>query len=60
MSVARYAVFGHPIAHSQSPRIQAAFAKAQGIEIDYRAIDATPQDFAAALDAFAAREPVVS
>jgi len=54
MSVARYAVFGHPIAHSQSPRIQAAFAKAQGIEIDYRAIDATPQDFAAALDTFAA------
>jgi len=54
MSAARYAVFGQPIAHSQSPRIQAAFGRAQGIEIDYRAIEAAPQDFAAALEAFAA------
>ncbi len=54
MSAARYAVFGQPIAHSQSPRIHAAFAKAQGIALDYRAIEASPQDFAAALEAFAA------
>ena len=54
MSAARYAVFGQPIAHSQSPRIHAAFARAQGIALDYRAIDASPQDFAAALEAFAA------
>ncbi len=54
MSAARYAVFGQPIAHSQSPRIQAAFGRAEGIEIDYRAIEASPQEFAAALEAFAA------
>ncbi len=54
MSAARYAVFGQPIAHSQSPRIHAAFAKAQGIALDYRAIEASSQDFAAALEAFAA------
>jgi shikimate dehydrogenase len=45
-----YAVFGHPVAHSLSPRIHAAFAKQAGIEMDYIAIDA--EDFAAALSAF--------
>ncbi len=54
MSVARYAVFGQPIAHSQSPRIHAAFGKAQGIALDYRAIEASPQAFADALEQFAA------
>ena len=54
MSAARYAVFGQPIAHSQSPHIHAAFARAQGIALDYRAIEASPQEFAAALEAFAA------
>jgi shikimate dehydrogenase len=54
MTVDRYAVFGQPIAHSQSPRIQTAFGKAEGIEIDYRRIEAAPEAFAAALEAFAA------
>ncbi|MCW4454402.1 shikimate dehydrogenase [Flavobacterium sp. MXW15] len=54
MSAARYAVFGQPIAHSQSPWIHAAFGRAQGIALDYRAIEASPQGFAAALEAFAA------
>lgn len=54
MSTARYAVFGQPIAHSQSPKIHAAFAKAQGIALDYRAIEAAPEHFEAALAAFAA------
>lgn len=54
MSAPRYAVFGQPIAHSQSPRIHAAFARAQGISMDYRAIEAAPQEFEAALQAFAA------
>lgn len=51
----RYAVFGHPVAHSLSPRIHAAFARQAGIAIEYDAIDAAPDGFAAALEAFAAR-----
>lgn len=49
----RYAVFGHPVAHSLSPRIQAAFAKQTGIALDYRAIDVAPENFAHALAEFA-------
>lgn len=54
MTVEHYAVFGQPIAHSQSPRIQTAFGEAEGIDIDYRRIEAAPDAFAAALEAFAA------
>ena len=50
-----FAVFGHPVAHSLSPRIHAAFGKQAGIDIDYVAIDAQAGDFAATLAAFAAR-----
>ena len=50
-----FAVFGHPVAHSLSPRIHAAFGKQAGIDIDYVAIDEQAGDFAAALAAFAAR-----
>ena len=50
-----FAVFGHPVAHSLSPRIHAAFGKQAGIDIDYVAIDAQAGYFAAALAAFAAR-----
>ena len=46
----RYAVFGHPVAHSLSPRIHAAFAKQAGVDMDYAAIDAGDLD--AALAAF--------
>ena len=49
-----YALFGHPVAHSLSPRIHAAFAKQTGIAMDYVAIDAAPEAFADALAAFAA------
>ncbi|KAB8318408.1 shikimate dehydrogenase [Tolypothrix campylonemoides VB511288] len=49
-----YAVFGHPVAHSLSPRIHAAFGRQAGIALEYRAIDAAPGAFAQALDAFAA------
>lgn len=50
---ARYAVFGHPVVHSLSPRIHAAFATQLGIAMEYAAIDAAPEDFAAAIAAFA-------
>ena len=46
----RYAVIGHPVAHSLSPRIHAAFAKQAGVAMAYAAIDAP--DFEAALAAF--------
>ncbi|MFY2763825.1 shikimate dehydrogenase [Arenimonas sp. MALMAid1274] len=51
---ARYAVFGHPVAHSLSPRIHAEFARQVGIAMEYVAIDATAEDFAAAISSFAA------
>jgi shikimate dehydrogenase len=46
----RFAVIGHPVAHSLSPRIHAAFARDAGIDMEYVAIDAP--DFDAALAAF--------
>ena len=49
----RFAVFGHPVAHSLSPRIHAAFARQAGIALEYSAIDAEPADFASALATFA-------
>lgn len=49
----RYAVFGHPIAHSRSPRIHAAFGAQCGIELEYTAIDAPPESFVDAVEAFA-------
>ncbi|HVI24855.1 MAG TPA: shikimate dehydrogenase [Xanthomonadaceae bacterium] len=49
---ALYALIGHPVAHSLSPRIHAAFARQTGVAMRYEAIDA--EDFDAALRAFAA------
>lgn len=52
--VKRFAVIGHPVAHSLSPRIHAAFGKQTGIALEYAAIDAPPEDFDALLAEFAA------
>ena len=54
MSIQRFAVIGHPVSHSLSPRIHAAFARQTGIALEYTAIDATPEDFDAVLAVFAA------
>ncbi len=47
-----YAVFGHPVHHSLSPRIHAAFAKQLGIDIHYAAREAAPESFVSAVNHF--------
>lgn len=49
---AHYAVFGNPISHSKSPLIHAAFAKQAHQDMDYRAILAPIDGFAAAISEF--------
>ena len=46
----RYAVFGHPVAHSLSPRIHAAFAKQVGLSLRYDAIEVEPAALLPALE----------
>lgn len=47
-----FAVFGHPIKHSVSPPIHRAFGEQFGIALEYRAIDAVPAEFVAAVQSF--------
>lgn len=46
----RYAVIGNPIAHSRSPEIHAAFARACGIELSYERVLAPLDGFSACID----------
>jgi shikimate dehydrogenase len=48
----RYAVIGHPVAHSKSPLIHAAFARQTGEQLSYEALLAPLDGFAAAVEAF--------
>lgn len=52
MTPLRFAVVGHPIAHSRSPDIHQAFAKQFGIELVYERIDADPLKFEALVETF--------
>lgn len=51
--VIRLAVFGNPVAHSLSPAIHRAFAQQCGLNVDYRAIEATSESFAEQVGALA-------
>lgn len=53
MNIPTFAVFGHPIAHSLSPRIHQAFAEQCGIQLDYQKILVEPvTNFATQLSTF--------
>lgn len=49
----RYAVIGHPVAHSRSPAIHAAFAQQTGQQLLYERLECPPDGFAATVRAFA-------
>lgn len=48
----RYAVIGHPIAHSLSPRIHALFAEQTRQQLLYGALDVTPEQLRSSVQAF--------
>ena len=48
----KFAVIGHPVAHSRSPEIHAAFADQFNINLIYERIDATADAFEATVQAF--------
>ncbi|MFD2191064.1 shikimate dehydrogenase [Pistricoccus aurantiacus] len=50
-----YCVFGHPVNHSKSPVIHAAFAEQTGEDLEYSAIEAPLKNFAGAWKRFVAQ-----
>jgi shikimate dehydrogenase len=51
----RYAVIGHPIAHSRSPWIHARFAQQTGEHLVYTALDAAPAELSVSVRGFFAQ-----
>ena len=52
MKPAQFAVFGHPISHSLSPVIHQAFALQLGVELEFHALDVSPDAFVGAVRHF--------
>lgn len=50
--IPRFAVIGHPVAHSLSPRLHALFSEQAGMALEYTAIDAAPAAFAGVVREF--------
>ncbi|KPF61760.1 shikimate dehydrogenase [beta proteobacterium AAP51] len=57
MAPDRYAVIGHPVAHSRSPAIHAAFAQQTGQALVYERVLAPLEGFAATVRGFAEEAP---
>ena len=53
-AVARYAVIGHPVAHSKSPQIHAEFARLTGQHMDYQRLLAPLDGFESTVQGFVA------
>ncbi len=51
-TIDRYAVFGHPVGHSKSPRIHALFAQQTGHSLAYAAQDVPADSFITSADQF--------
>lgn len=51
-AIDQYAVFGHPISHSKSPRIHGLFAEQTGQRLQYRAQDVPAEQFRSAVETF--------
>ncbi len=51
----RYAVFGHPIQHSKSPRIHRLFAEQTGQSLEYSPLEVPAEQFRTAVAAFFAQ-----
>jgi shikimate dehydrogenase len=52
--IARYAVIGHPVAHSKSPQIHAEFARLTGQHMDYQRLLAPLDGFESTVQGFVA------
>jgi shikimate dehydrogenase len=48
----RFALMGHPVAHTRSPKIHALFAEQFERELEYSAIDVLPENFAVEVQRF--------
>ncbi|MFW8565114.1 shikimate dehydrogenase [Orrella sp. 11846] len=54
-AIPAFAVIGHPIAHSRSPSVHAAFGKQTGIALTYDRLDVKPENFVTDVTAFFAQ-----
>lgn len=54
MSSIKLALFGHPVSHSPSPSVHQAFAAQFRLAVEYRLIEASPEDFPESLETFRA------
>ena len=50
MSTAKFALLGHPLAHSMSPFLHQRLFAAAGVQVSYELLDAAPEELPAAVE----------